>query len=51
MLAVFVVIAGSALGVLSAMEYIPAGLYIVAAFVIGAVFSAFAEQLLRDAYH
>ena len=37
MLAVFVVIAGAALGVLSAMKYIPAGMYIVVAFVIGAV--------------
>ena len=45
MLAVFVVIAGSALGVLSAMEYIPAGLYIVVAFVIGAVFSALAGNI------
>lgn len=45
MLAVFVVIAGGALGVLSAMEYIPAGMYIVAAFVIGAVFSAVAGNI------
>ena len=45
MLAVFVVIAGSALGVLSVMEYIPAGLYIVAAFVTGAVFSALAGNI------
>jgi K(+)-stimulated pyrophosphate-energized sodium pump len=45
MLAVFVVIAGSALGLLSAMEYIPAGLYIVVAFVIGAVFSALAGNI------
>jgi len=45
MLAVFVVIAGAALGILSAMEYIPAGLYIVVAFVIGAVFSALAGNI------
>ena len=45
MLAVFVVIAGAALGVLSAMKYIPAGMYIVVAFVIGAVFSALAGNI------
>jgi len=45
MLAVFVVVAGAALGILSAMEYIPAGLYIVVAFVIGAVFSAVAGNI------
>lgn len=45
MLAVFVLIAGSALGVLSAMELIPAGMYIVAAFVVGALFSALAGNI------
>ena len=45
MLAVFVVIAGSALGFLSSMGYIYAGMYIVVAFVIGAVFSAFAGNI------
>ena len=45
MLAVFVAIAGAALGVLSAMESIPAGMYIVVAFVIGAVFSALAGNI------
>ena len=45
MLAVFVVVAGGALGVLSAMGLIPAGLYIVVAFVIGAVFSALAGNI------
>ena len=40
MLAVFVVIAGGALAALSALELIPAGMFIVAAFVIGAVFSS-----------
>ena len=45
MLAVFVVIAGSVLGILSAMNYIPAGMYIVAAFVTGAVFSALAGNI------
>ena len=45
MLAVFVVIAGSVLGILSATNYIPAGMYIVAAFVIGAVFSALAGNI------
>jgi K(+)-stimulated pyrophosphate-energized sodium pump len=45
MLAIFVLIAGSALGVLSAMGIIPAGLYIVAAFVVGAIFSAFAGNI------
>ncbi|HAE30026.1 MAG TPA: sodium-translocating pyrophosphatase, partial [Flavobacteriales bacterium] len=45
MLAVFVVIAGGALGVLSGLDYIPAGMYIVVAFVIGAVFSAVAGNI------
>ncbi|MBM77578.1 MAG: sodium-translocating pyrophosphatase [Crocinitomicaceae bacterium] len=45
MLAVFVVIAGAALGFLSAMGYIYAGMYIVVAFVIGAVFSALAGNI------
>ena len=45
MLAVFVVIAGSVLGILSATNYIPAGMYIVAAFVTGAVFSALAGNI------
>ena len=45
MLAVFVVIAGSVLGILSAANYIPAGMYIVAAFVAGAVFSALAGNI------
>lgn len=38
MLAVFVLIAGGALGALSALNLIPAGLFIVVSFVIGAVF-------------
>lgn len=45
MLAVFVVIAGAALATLSAMELIPAGMFIVVAFVIGAVFSAVAGNI------
>lgn len=45
MLAVFVVIAGGALGILSGMGLIPAGMYIVAAFVVGAVFSAVAGNI------
>ncbi|MFT5778285.1 MAG: K(+)-stimulated pyrophosphate-energized sodium pump [Crocinitomicaceae bacterium] len=45
MLAIFVVIAGSILGVLSATEQIPAGMFIVVAFVIGAVFSAVAGNI------
>lgn len=45
MLAVFVIIAGAALATLSAMELIPAGMFIVVAFVIGAVFSAVAGNI------
>jgi K(+)-stimulated pyrophosphate-energized sodium pump len=45
MLAVFVAIAGGALAVLSATEAIPAGMFIVAAFVVGAVFSAIAGNI------
>jgi len=45
MLAVFVVIAAGALAALSALELIPAGMFIVAAFVIGAVFSAVAGNI------
>ncbi|MFK7785158.1 MAG: sodium-translocating pyrophosphatase [Crocinitomicaceae bacterium] len=45
MLAVFVVIAGAALATLSAMKLIPAGMFIVVAFVIGAVFSAVAGNI------
>ncbi|MEJ6583898.1 MAG: sodium-translocating pyrophosphatase [Crocinitomicaceae bacterium] len=45
MLAVFVVIAGTALGILSATGLIPAGMFIVVAFVIGAVFSAVAGNI------
>lgn len=45
MLAVFVLIAGGALGTLSALNLIPAGLFIVVAFVIGAVFSALAGNI------
>ena len=45
MLAVFVLIAGGALGALSALGLIPAGLFIVVAFVIGAVFSALAGNI------
>ena len=45
MLAVFVLIAGTALGVISAMELIPAGMFIVVSFVIGAVFSAVAGNI------
>ena len=45
MLAVFVVIAGAALGILSATGMIPAGWFIVVAFVIGAVFSALAGNI------
>ncbi|NRA12102.1 MAG: sodium/proton-translocating pyrophosphatase, partial [Crocinitomicaceae bacterium] len=45
MLAVFVVIAGTALGILAATGAIHAGLFIVVAFVIGAVFSAFAGNI------
>lgn len=45
MLAVFVLIAGTALGVISAMELIPAGLFIVVSFIIGAVFSAVAGNI------
>lgn len=45
MLAIFVVIAGAALGILSGMGHIPAGIYIVASFVIGAVFSALAGNI------
>ena len=45
MLAVVVIIAGAALATLSAMELIPAGMFIVVAFVIGAVFSAVAGNI------
>ena len=45
MLAVFVLIAGGALGALSALNLIPAGLFIVVSFVIGAVFSALAGNI------
>lgn len=45
MLAVFVLIAGGALATLSALELIPAGMFIVVAFVIGAVFSAVAGNI------
>ena len=45
MLAVFVLVAGAALGTLSALEMIPAGLFIVVSFVIGAVFSALAGNI------
>ncbi len=45
MLAVFVVIAGTALGILSATGLIPAGMFIVVSFVIGAVFSAVAGNI------
>ncbi len=45
MLAIFVLIAGTALGVLSGLEYIEAGPLIVASFVIGAVFSALAGNI------
>ncbi|NNE54407.1 MAG: sodium-translocating pyrophosphatase, partial [Flavobacteriales bacterium] len=45
MLAIFVLIAGGALGALSAIGLIPAGMYIVVAFVIGAVFSALAGNI------
>ena len=45
MLAVFVLIAGGALGALSALKLIPAGLFIVVSFVIGAVFSALAGNI------
>ena len=45
MLAVFVIIAGAALGILSATGSIPAGMFIVVAFVIGAVFSAVAGNI------
>jgi K(+)-stimulated pyrophosphate-energized sodium pump len=45
MLAVFVAIAGSALGILSGIGLIPAGWFIVVAFVIGAVFSALAGNI------
>ncbi|MBL4703170.1 MAG: sodium/proton-translocating pyrophosphatase, partial [Flavobacteriales bacterium] len=45
MLAIFVIVAGAILGVLSGMGIIPASLYIVAAFVVGAVFSAFAGNI------
>ncbi len=45
MLAIFVVIAGTALGILSATGMIPAGMFIVVAFVIGAVFSAVAGNI------
>ena len=44
-LAIFVVIAGTALGILSATGMIPAGMFIVVAFVIGAVFSAVAGNI------
>ena len=45
MLAVFVIIAGAALATLSALKLIPAGMFIVVAFVIGAVFSAVAGNI------
>ena len=45
MLAIFVVIAGAALGILSGTGMIPAGWFIVVAFVIGAVFSALAGNI------
>ena len=45
MLAVFVIVSGAILGVLSATNSIPAGLFIVVAFVIGAVFSAIAGNI------
>jgi K(+)-stimulated pyrophosphate-energized sodium pump len=45
MLAVFVVIAGAALGILSATNLIPAGMFIVVSFVIGAIFSAVAGNI------
>ncbi len=45
MLAIFVVVAGGALGALSALDLIPAGLFIVVSFVIGAVFSALAGNI------
>ena len=45
MLAVFVLISGTALGTLSALNLIPAGLFIVVSFVIGAVFSALAGNI------
>ena len=45
MLAVFVVIAGIALGILSATNAIPASMFIVVSFVIGAVFSALAGNI------
>ena len=45
MLAIFVLIAGGALGALSALNLIPAGLFIVVSFVIGAVFSALAGNI------
>ena len=45
MLAVFVLIAGAALGALSATNLIPAGMFIVVSFVIGAVFSALAGNI------
>ena len=45
MLAVFVLVAGAALGTLSGLGLIPAGLFIVVAFVIGAVFSAIAGNI------
>ncbi|MFT5860597.1 MAG: K(+)-stimulated pyrophosphate-energized sodium pump [Flavobacteriaceae bacterium] len=45
MLAIFVVIAGTALGILAATGSIHAGLFIVVAFVIGAVFSAVAGNI------
>ncbi len=45
MLAIFVLIAGGALATLSALELIPAGMFIVVSFVIGAVFSAVAGNI------
>ena len=45
MLAVFVLISGTALGTLSALNLIPAGLFIVVSFVIGAIFSALAGNI------
>ena len=50
MLAVFVLTAGTALGILSALNLIPAGMFIVVSFVIGAVFSALAGTLNENSY-
>ncbi len=45
LLAIFVVIAGAALAILSGMGLIPASMFIVVAFVLGALFSAFAGNI------